>query len=170
MFFCIRLASIFFSSAIYMASDLFTVLRWIHVFYEDVVDAVLQWSDTKWFIISAINLLLTSFMSSMVAFYDLVPDFMNRNRSYDPMLVFWSKPDKHITYFIQPSLPIGQIVYTLFAVGLTTVVHKKILYHLTDKFVNLAGITDHIRSVDSCFEIFCCIRSKFCDFLRREIF
>ena len=82
----IHLASIFSSTAVYFSTDLFTFLRWLHVFYDGFVDTILHWSDTKWFIIAAINLFCASFMSGLVASYDLIPDFMNRNMSYDPML------------------------------------------------------------------------------------
>ena len=80
------MVSIFSSTAVYFSTDLFTFLRWLHVFYDGFVDTILHWSDTKWFIIAAINLFCTSFMSGLVASYDLLPDFMNRNMSYDPML------------------------------------------------------------------------------------
>ena len=48
----IHLGSIFSSTAVYFSTDLFTFLRWLHVFYDEVVDTILQWSDTKWFIIA----------------------------------------------------------------------------------------------------------------------
>ncbi len=82
-------------------------------------------------------------MSCLAASYDLVPDFMNHNMSYDPMLVLWH--EQQISYYIEPSLPIAQILYTVMACGLTAAVHYRILTHLKEKFVNLPGITQQIR-------------------------
>ena len=50
-------------------------------------------------------------MSGLVASYDLIPDFMNRNMSYDPMVVLWHSTQQ-ISYYVQPALPTAQLIYT----------------------------------------------------------
>ena len=73
--------------------------------------ALLQWSDTKWFITTAINLFGTSLLSSLAASYDLIPDFMNRKTSYDLMIVHWHS-SANISYHTQPLVQIQQLLYT----------------------------------------------------------
>jgi hypothetical protein len=143
VFFTFHLASIFTSTAVFLAADLFTVLRFTHVFFEETVDTILMWSDTKWFALSLVSLVGSAFTITTLASIDLIPLFVNQKITYDPMVVLW--PIGATMYYVQPLVTLGSLFYTGMAVTLTILVHKKILYHLNDKFVNLAGITSQIR-------------------------
>ena len=110
VFFCFYLLSIFSSSAVYLASDVFTILRLIHVVNQNWV--FVQWSNQKWFLISVVFIFVMAFMSTFGAFLDLVPQYFYKNLTYDLFLAFWFT-DEYVQYYIQILMHLSWMTYTL---------------------------------------------------------
>ena len=119
-------------------------LRLIHVFNEDLVDAIFQWTDQKWFFMSGLFIVTSASATTFGAFMDYVPQLVYKNATYDPMIALWYSKE-NVEFYVQPLVNVTWMTYTIFAVVMTTLFHQKILTHLNEKFVNLAGITKHIR-------------------------
>ena len=102
--------SIFSSSAVYLASDVFTILRLIHVVNQNWV--FVQWSNQKWFLISVVFIFVMAFMSTFGAFLDLVPQYFYKNLTYDLFLAFWFT-DEYVQYYIQILMHLSWMTYTL---------------------------------------------------------
>ena len=110
VFFCFYLLSIFSSSAVYLASDVFTILRLIHVVNQNWV--FVQWSNQKWFLISVVFIFVMAFMSTFGAFLDLVHEYFYKNLTYDLFLAFWFT-DEYVQYYIQRLMHLSWMTYTL---------------------------------------------------------
>ena len=110
VFFCFYLLSVFSSSAVYLASDVFTILRLIHVVNQNWV--FVQWSNQKWFLISVVFIFFMAFMSTFGAFLDLVPLYFYKNLTYDLFLAFWFTGD-YVQYYVQILMHLSWMTYTL---------------------------------------------------------
>ena len=102
--------SVFSSSAVYLASDVFTILRLIHVVNQNWV--LVQWSNQKWFFITGVFIFVMAFMSTFGAFLDLVPQYFNENLTYDLFLAFWFS-EEHVQFYIQTLMHLSWMAYTL---------------------------------------------------------
>ena len=102
--------SVFSSSAVYLASDVFTILRMIHVVNQNWV--LVQWSNQKWFFVSGVFIFVMAFTSTFGAFLDLVPQYFNENLTYDLFLAFWFS-EEYVQFYIQILMHLSWMAYTL---------------------------------------------------------
>ena len=139
-FFTFHLAYIFTSTSIYLASDVFTILRYVHVFHEDWLYKSLKWTDEIWYYITFLVIFAISFGSVLTASYEILPKY---SQNTGDLMVYYNQNTTE--YRPQILLNSGQIIYTIIIIILTGILHWQILSHLNTKFVNLPGITAQIR-------------------------
>lgn len=96
----------------YLAYDMFTVLRYFHVFHEDTLDKLLKWTDKTWILITAFCIFLVSLLSVITAAIEILPNY--KSSTYDLVIYFFQGSQY---YRANLALNICQILYTLTIIG-----------------------------------------------------